>query len=442
MHFLFTLVGLPSYSNHGGAQTCMGIASQMRKEGHQVTVLSMFDTSTENPYGDFKKQNEECLKEIGIKTTYIDYDYYRLINNKPKPHLFWKMLRWSRELFSPQMQDYYPWIYLQKEVIAKVCEIQPDTIFCYHWEPLAALYGFREFPKIAGLGDPTHLPLKEIWKISKVEINFKYLKFSLRTAIAQNSTIHLMKKLLKDCDEYGFFAAHYCKWAKTQGLQKARYFQSPIADPLLNKNWKEERKKNKQNKPKILMIGDLAGTATKQGLKLFALEILPLLEKAIGETHFEVHLIGKGDVSEDLRQALNKKNIKLRGRVDPPDVEFLSSDILLVPTPTNLGIRVRILTGFAYGNCIVSHTANSFGIPELVHEKNALLSSTGVGLAEQIIKVIKNSKLQSDLQEGARNTFESTFAKDKAAHSIIELLMDSGGVEPPSASSSTSDLHA
>jgi glycosyltransferase involved in cell wall biosynthesis len=110
------------------------------------------------------------------------------------------------------------------------------------------------------------------------------------------------------------------------------------------------------------------------------------------------------------------------GQVEPATEEFLRCDVLLVPTPIRLGIRVRILTGFATGSCIVAHTANSLGIPELIDGKNALLGSTGPQLAAAVLRASADSALRAQLRREARRTYEQCFSLETAGRLIVDEL--------------------
>jgi glycosyltransferase involved in cell wall biosynthesis len=175
-------------------------------------------------------------------------------------------------------------------------------------------------------------------------------------------------------------------------------------------------------KLRVLLLGDLVGTATTTGLDLLARKTLPRLEELLGPNGFELRLVGRGEPSSGLARLLDRQSVRRVGPVEPADAEFLSCDVLLVPTPVTLGIRVRIIMGLAYGCCIVAHQANSAGISELVHGENCLLSSTGVGLAEDTARVGLDEALRRRLQVGARGTYERFFSTEAAASPIVRKL--------------------
>ena len=108
----------------------------------------------------------------------------------------------------------------------------------------------------------------------------------------------------------------------------------------------------------------------------------------------------------------------------------MSAHVLLVPTSIPLGIRVRILTGFAYGSCIVTHPANASGIPELADGHNALMRSTPEALAGAIAEALRDPALRAELRRGARETYERWFAPPVAGGVIEQTLLDISSRHP------------
>jgi glycosyltransferase involved in cell wall biosynthesis len=417
MHFVLAMAGLPAYGNHGGAQTCMGIVKAMLKKGHKVTVLSFYDESDWNPYLPHRYENEETLKVLGVNIEYINYNHYNLIQNCSYSKL--------KKIFNPSIADIYYWYFLRNVAREKVALINPDAIFCYHFEPLAALFEQIQIPMVAGIGDPTHTPSRAWCNAIPWQQFLRRLKAEINAMRIEKITVPMMKRMLSSCKRVGAFAAHYADWLKTVGFNDARYFQSPIADPLENKDWRKERENNRQNLkvPKILMIGDLTGTATRLGLILFAEKVLPVLTKLMGNNPFEVHIVGRGEPPANIAEILqNHPAIKLRGRIDPADKEFLSADCLFVPTPIDLGIRVRILTAFSFACPVIAHPANAAGIKELKNNDNCLLGSDGQSLAEALYKVITDTSLRQQLEKNGRQCFENFFLDEVAGARIVELM--------------------
>ena len=101
--------------------------------------------------------------------------------------------------------------------------------------------------------------------------------------------------------------------------------------------------------------------------------------------------------------------------------------MVLVPTPIRLGVRVRILTAFSYGACVVAHSANALGIPELEHGENVLLGRNARELADSVARAIAEPELRRRTSAGARATYERFFAPPAAAGPIERILERIGG---------------
>jgi glycosyltransferase involved in cell wall biosynthesis len=158
-------------------------------------------------------------------------------------------------------------------------------------------------------------------------------------------------------------------------------------------------------------------------MELFAFEMRPGLETRLGLDGFEVRVVGGGRLPEHVGRRLQRPSVKMVGRVSPPHVEFLAADVVLVPTPVEIGMRVRIAVAFGYGCCVVAHTANQAGIPEMKHEQNVLLGADGLSLARQVERACNEPALRKNLGRQARATFEEYFSAERAAARLTERLV-------------------
>lgn len=422
MKFVFLTCGLPGPAYHGGAVTCWAIARAMLSRGHKVTVVSLFDTSELNPYLDSKDTQTKALAKIGAAVEFIDYNHRALTGTTGTLTLFSKAMRTVKNLLNPDIEVFFPWTKLFPQVEKKLKKIKPDAIFTYHFDALSSVSNARGESIMAGVGDLWHLPAYFRLNAGKPSLR-KYLTHYPNYLLFKSISEKLMLEMLGPCKKRGAFAAHYAEWLRNKkGFEDTLYLRTPAHDPVGAK-WKELRAENKTvDRPKILMIGDLATTSTSSGIREFAFETLPILEKELGENGFELHMVGGGSPSKEISKHLDRPSVKIRGRIIPPDTEFLSSDLILVPTPITLGIRVRIITAFSFGCPVVSHRANAAGIPELCHNDNALLSDSGRGLAEEVIRLLRDGELKTKLEATGRETFEKYFSEKVAAGRIVDEM--------------------
>lgn len=349
----------------------------------------------------------EFLKKLGIGVTLLARSSFST-----------NFLNRIKRKFYPSFADLFPFVREAKPVQQVIQEVRPDILGLYHWEALAATSAERTTPKIGLVGDPVDLPdfyrrqlmeifqeRRPVWRELKNEV--------LGLRFRQKYHMHW---LLNGCQVSGAFAAHHARMFQNEGIQHCRYFHTPVPDP----GYVFYEKRQLPFKPKILLLGHLKGIATLSGIELFAEEIFPGLCQALGE-NFEVHVVGGffESMPERLKTKMMDPRIIIKGHIHPIDPEFLHSHVLLVPTTIHLGIRVRILTAFSFGTPVVAHVANQLGIPELEHEKNALLGADARGIVAQVVRLLADPLLGAQLSRTGRQTYEKYFSVETAGHQIV-----------------------
>ena len=400
---------LPHRFHSGGGITAYTIIRSLVERGNDVFVLALDHTE----YLGSRSEEEHIahLKSIGVKV-----DILPEVKEKNSALSYFDYNR------------FFPALKKRKLVKEYLSKVSPSAIFMYHWNSIASVFRTNNYPKLGVVGDPSHLPVlfrREFMKrFSELPNNSAAaLKEQVRFLVDNLYLVpHLkktMKDLLNDCTRSGAFAAHHAQMFEEMGVPDCRYFRTPVPDPLpYNEIIQSPRVF------KIMHIGHLQGIATLSGLELLATGILPGLLKKMPASSFEIHVVGGffETMPAKLKKFLNHPNIKIRGPVYPSDKEFLSSGIVLVPTPIELGIRVRIITAFSYGSCIVAHSANKKGIPELEDGKNCLLGNSADQLADLCAKVYNNPQLQAELSRNARKTYEKYFSPVIAGGAICETI--------------------
>lgn len=419
MHVAFISYGLPNRETNGAPMASWAIVSHLAEVGYRVTVCSLIERA--NPHWDVTRARE-LLAGRGVELEGIEKS---APDNSSSRHVCLlsragRRLRW---IVSPDPASLFPWATSGSRVRTILDSIGPDAIVLYHWEALAATEGYdSHVPRLMVIGDPAHLPEYYRWRMTPPVFTPHYLKKTLRMLHSFVHKPRYMKKMLAACDFKGELAAHHAKWFRTHWFADCVYLRMPIVDEV-GPNWQALRREaSPRGKPKILMIGDVLATSSYAGLRLFAEEVLPLLESALGPDGFEVHIVGRGEPLADLAPLLARPAVKLRGPVESAAPEFLSAHVVLIPTPIPLGVRTRAIVGFSYGCCVVAHSANAQGLPEMIHEHNALLAPSGRGLANAIIRAVRDPVLRRRLGANARSTYEENFHSKVAAGRIVVEL--------------------
>lgn len=406
---------LPSLGHGGGGVTSYAIVRSLQREGHQVAAF-VLPTA---PRGGTLSNDEADLRMLRDKGVEV---LWPVIAAPPQP------------LDQAKMGAYVQ--AESRRLLTEACRaFGGEAAFAYHWPAVKAMVEARlGLPTVGLVGDPYHLPI-----LIRRRFNARYASDEERAGLelspAQEEAY--IQQALRDqiaalnaCDAAGAFAAHHAAMLAENGA-RCRYVRTPVPDPLKNGRPPVDH----PARFKIMHIGHLRGIATLTGVELLAKQVLPDLTRRLTPDGFELHVVGgyHETLPADLKQALSHPAVVFRGQISPPDDEFLSSHVLIVPTPVDLGIRVRILTAFSYGCAVVAHAANAQGIPELEHGVNCLLAEDGATLAKHCAELAENPELRRKIAEGGRATFERCFSPATAGKDIVDMIAAAMAARAPAA---------
>ncbi len=408
MHFAVVLEAIPHVYHGGGGITAYSVIRSLLQAEHKVSLVT-FDSFVSSS-GKSAQEHVKHLKDLGVRVEILSGQGQLA----PLSVL---------QKFFPRDEDLFPSLLQRKKIGNTLDSIKPDALFMYHWSPIAAAYGYHQVPKLGLVGDPAHLP--QLFRKEFLR-RHKYLPLSeVKTWIKDRTTmpklIKWQSKLLLDCDLSGAFAAHHAELFRKLGVRNCHYFRTPTPNSVSS-----QISTPKPPKLKILHIGHLQGIATLSGIELLANEVLPYLEKYLSKGSFECHIVGGHyeSIPHNLKKGLEKPSVVVRGQVTPADREFQTSHIILVPTPIELGIRVRIITALSHGSCVITHVANTKGIPELKHDENSLIGRTGEELGRLCIEIANDPSRRERIEKNARRTYEDCFSLETAGRAIVRGLED------------------
>ena len=401
---------LPNASSGSGASITLAlIAGALRDLGHEVSLCPIVFPEYETPDGaDYERQLEHA-SSLGYRLEPVMSEAWR--PTSPNRSLQARL----RRAWRPHLDELYPTFRDTEAVSRAVARLEPDAVLVYGFSALAASRAIAA-PRFAATSDPPHVAL---WEQARRRWRDERNPFrAAREAIAVQSMLRAHPRtavdLLRDCEAVGAFGPQHAEWLRRLGIP-CRYYRTPIADPGPPHPGEE------RHPPTILLIGHLRGTATLDGFRVFR-EMLPELERMLGPDGFVVRVVGGYDPPAELAALLRHPAIRFAGFVDDVAREFKGADVLLVPVSIRLGVRVRVLTGFAFGSCVVCHSANSNGIPELEHGENAMLASSPRMLAREVAAALRDPRLRERLAAGGRATYERYFTPRAAGGALAQTL--------------------
>jgi glycosyltransferase involved in cell wall biosynthesis len=401
---------LPNADSGSGASIILElIADSLRGRGHDVSLCAVVYPEYATPDGAGWELQLDHASALGIEVEPVLSEAWR-------PRAAGSDLR-SRltRIVRRDAHEIYPTLLDAPAVAAAVERLRPDAVLVYGFEALAASAKVGA-PRFAATSDPPHVALRERarrrWRTERHPMRMAREALSLQSALRAHRQLAL--ELLRECDAVGAFGRHHAEWLEKLGV-RCDYYRTPIADPG------PPGAEPANERPRLLLIGHLRGTATLDGLKVFE-AMLPHLERELGRDGFEARIVGGYEPPPELGALLRHPSVQLAGFVDDVGAEFRAADVLLVPVSIRLGVRVRVLTGFAHGCCVVTHEANAAGIPELMHGGNALLGDGAEALAQAVVQAVRDRELAVRLRHGARATYERYFAPDVAGSVLAATL--------------------
>jgi polysaccharide biosynthesis protein PslH len=401
--------GVPNPTASGGALTAWTVLVHLLERGHEVSIVALRDPEHYEPTGTPEAERVRIVRGLGAEVVELvssSTEYFRALHRGPLDRL--------RRAWRPADEELQPHLVDAPVVRAAIERTGADVAFVYHWDALSATTGMR-LPRLGAVGDPPQL---SHWYRFREELPSPH---ALRRVVRLQAQLRLqpalLVRLLNECGASGAFAAHHASWLRRRGASNLRYLHTPVPD-VAGADWREQRDGALAERPTVLLVGHLKGVVTIEGLRRFAKDVLPRLD-AEG---FEVRIAGGYEPPKELARAFDRPCVRFLGHVEGAEGEFRRAHALVVPNAIPLGIRVRIVTGWSLGVCVVSHRANAGGIPELEHDVNSLLADTGAGLADQILRAVGDRELRRRVEAGGRATYERAFAPPVAAGEIADTL--------------------
>lgn len=405
MKIAFVTNGVPRLNYSGASDICYTLAKEFKIKKYDVQLhvvshdVDRFKANDENFYSKIYNYsyNNNILSKI-LKNPFLIFFPNKLINS-------------SLSLTDAVKKN----IYLDK----------PNLIFIYHWQPAAPFLDI-DIPKIVISGDLLFFPRKiRTFEYKKLGLKVNFLKFILKF-IFYFYCKYYEKKLMIKCintsdigGSYGYFDA---KWLRENGALKSQYFKTPIIDAYPEFDIKKIEVKISKKYKIITGTSNLQSTSTLAGLNFLDKEILKNLLLLMDEKDFEIHIIGKGNISSDFKNILSCKSVFIRGFVEDLKTEYESSHLVLIPTNVFLGYRSRVLTAFSYSACVVAHSNDAINQPEMIHKENCFIANDGPGIAENIFLALNDNNLRKKIKINARETYLKNFHPKVAMPKIFNSI--------------------
>jgi glycosyltransferase involved in cell wall biosynthesis len=402
---------------HGCPVMSWAMLKWLKESGHDVSLFAF--SPTEGSREPERIKAREYLRSLGVPLFETEVNLH--VRRLP----LWRLrLLTVRKIILPRTGDYMTESVSYRSQWRRCVEqVQPDAFWLYTTNAVAMAYNtFPEIPRLASLVDLDHQAreLKRALRRPNLRNKLKSFAEKLQDRLLPQAII----EFLKSCDVVVEHSSTSAQWLNQHGVP-AHYLPNLVGSPALPENWHSTREQYLTQVPakRVLMVGHLRGVATQAGLHLLADEVLPALNKKCPFDNWEVHVVGGGELTPDLKTKLGgHPKIRLRGFVETLTEEYRRAHLTLVTVGEKIGFRTRLVEAFAYAAPCVVHSNNLYGMPELEHEYNSLLANDGEGLAEAIIQVLNDDSLRIRLENNARNTYDEKLSVSVVMGKMYEML--------------------
>ena len=402
----------------------------LRDAGFDVTValLELVDGSVAPP--DVRQRWLDDLHELGVDVVSQSLSAFP----EPPKRGLTRIARPLRKLLLPQIRDHFPLISNAPKVTELVQSLNPDLVIYWgNFQTIPACAGLKHLPFVAILGEPPHFPewfrIRPPFRAWSYRLTYPFWRQSLILRINRRLSLRLLRKF----HSVWCTVTYLTNWYRDNGIANCQHVRNVVPD-WGGADWQSRRAAApKGDKLKIVLMGNVGGTSTVAGIYFLVDDILPHLERLL-DGQFEIHICGSGKLPDDLKWRLQRPGVVLRGFVDDIISELTTSDVFLVPTPIPLGSRVRVAYAWSVGCCVISHTANCVGLEEMEGGDNALLGSSGLEVAQAILRSREEPALTEQIQANGRKTFERYYSEsatvDKIVSKVEELVGSSEAAAP------------
>ena len=417
MHVAIVTRWLPSPAA-GTPMLTWVVTNALKEAGHETTVCYV-----NRDIGKPRRGEEEDLSrldELGVQT--VSLPIPPQTNGRFTHNSLLRRPARLRSLLFPKHVELYPVLSVRGELTDTLRRLRPDCVYVFDLANVLALHNLTEFPRMAALHVPKYVSMREAFKMLPPRLNRRYILDMLAYLGTARVDPGLHKPALAGYESVGFFGAHHAAWLRKKGVD-CQYFRPPIEDAG-GAGWALKKGiRPPGSKPRIVIFGLNLMFGEGKGLDTLVKQVLPTLENRLGADSFELRILqGRSSLPESHRKLLDRPSVQLLSWVENIADELLPCDAVLMPLRHPVGVRTGIVTAFSCGSCVVAESSCTTGLPEIVHEENALLADDGIGLAEALLRALEDPQLAKRLGENGRRTYERYFSPRTAGAYIVGEL--------------------
>ncbi|MCX7855806.1 MAG: glycosyltransferase family 4 protein [Anaerolineae bacterium] len=156
----------------------------------------------------------------------------------------------------------------------------------------------------------------------------------------------------------------------------------------------------------ILHIGTMYWPPNIEGILWFAQRVYPLIRERVPDAPFFV--VGARPPKEIRTLEAEIPGVQVTGYVEDPTPYIRESGVFIVPLHTGSGMRVKILTAWAWGIPVVSTSVGCAGIP-VRPGTDILVADSEAEFAAAVLRVLEDREAAARLAAAGRRYVEEQF---------------------------------
>lgn len=171
----------------------------------------------------------------------------------------------------------------------------------------------------------------------------------------------------------------------------------------------------------IVFVGAFRHSPNVDAMRYFCNEIFPFILRERPQTR--LYIVGSSPTREILELETNPQ-ITVTGFVDDIRGYYQLAQVVVVPLRTGVGIRGKILEGWAIGRATVATSLACQGL-RASHGENIMIADQPERFAMWTLSLLRNPGFCRRLGEAGRRTVERHYDWDRLADRVSELYQDS-----------------
>lgn len=168
----------------------------------------------------------------------------------------------------------------------------------------------------------------------------------------------------------------------------------------------------------LVFTGSMDWLPNEDAIRFFTSSILPLVKKSLPDVKLTV--VGRNPYPGLVELSKSEPSIEVTGRVEDVRPYMEKAAAYVVPLRIGGGTRLKIYEAMAMERPIVSTSIGAEGLP-VENGKELLLADTPEHFAEEVVRVLTNKQLATDIGQSAAHRVREDFGWSSVAEQFAQL---------------------